>query len=98
MTKLTANETVALLKELFEIKYGGKEQGRFKISIDNLLELSGHTLFTRSFIEELEAQAAEEGIMLINIGSFYAIMELSILKGYRNVPPHVVLKINSKKA
>ncbi len=96
MTKLTANETVALLKELFEFNFGGKEKGRFKISIDKLLELSGHTLFTRRFFEELEAQAAEEGIMLINIGSFYAVIELDILKGYRNVPPHVVLKILKK--
>jgi len=90
MAKLTAKETVELLKEVFKQDFGGKENGRYKISIERLLHLTGHQVLSLAFITELMEEAIDEGIILINTGASYSVIEMSIVRGYRNVPPSVI--------
>lgn len=96
MSKLSVKETVSLLKELFKISFGGKEGGRYKISIERLLHLSGSQFSSPRWIEEIQEEAAEQGVAIINVGASYSVIEMTILKGYRNVPPSVVESLHKK--
>ncbi len=92
MTKRTALETATLLKEVFNLKFGGKPSGRYQISHAHLLKLAGHRIFSQDFLEQLIIDGFDQGIAIIDIGTSFAVIELSILEGFRNVPPSVIEK------
>lgn len=94
MTKRTALETATLLKEIFNLKFGGKPSGRYQISHGNLLRLTGHRIFSQDFLEQLIIEGLDQGITIIDIGTSFAVIELSILEGFRNVPHNVIEKIS----
>ena len=94
MTKRTAQETATLLKEIFNLKFGGKPSGRYQISHAHLLKLAGHKIFSQGFLEQLVIEGFDQGVAIIDIGTSYAVIELSILEGFRNVPPAAIEKIS----
>lgn len=93
MTKRTTAETATHLKEILNLKFGGKPSGRFQISHGNLLKLAGHKIFPHDFIEQLKIEAIDVGIAIIDLGTSFAVIDLSILEGFRNVPPAVIDKM-----
>ncbi len=93
MQKRTSLETAQLLNKLFNIKFGGKLSGRYQISRKHLLKISGYKVFPNAFLDQLFLDGLDIGFIVIDIGSSYAVIEFSILEGYRNVPPSVIEKI-----
>jgi hypothetical protein len=93
MTKRTAFETATLLKEIFVQKFGGKPSGRYQIYRGHLLKLAGHRIFPPSFLEQLTIEGLDLGIAIVDIGTSFAVIELSVLEGFRNVP-HAVIEKN----
>ena len=97
MTKRTPLETANLLKEIFKENFGGKPSGRYQISRKHLLQLAGYKVFPSLFLDHLIFDGLEVGIVIFDIGAGFAVTELSIFEGYRNVPPAVIEKIIEKK-
>ncbi len=93
MNQIYIDVVVSKLQKIFSIDFGGKRNGRFKISYQRLQQISGRAILNESFMERLLDCAFANGITIINLGNEFSIIETSILSGYRNVPQGIVDKI-----
>ena len=83
--KATAAEMAVRLAELYEESFGGKDRGRYRISMKYLRELSGcprlYVEDTRSIERELYAR----GYVLVDLESFFVVLSQKTFGSYRRV-------------
>jgi hypothetical protein len=87
---MKTHEEVALdLKRLYASTFGGKSQGRYKISRDDLKRLAGREQLKADFIFKLMAEAeVEHAIKVIELagGRFFGVIEEAKMLAWRSVP------------
>ncbi len=87
---MKTHEEVALdLKRLFTSTFGGKSQGRYKISRDDLKRLAGREQLRDDFVFKLMAEAeVEHSIKVIEIagGRYFGVIEVAKMLAWRSVP------------
>lgn len=74
------------LIRLYTTTFGGKLEGRYKISRFNLAKLCGKEFINDKDIEFLTEVAAAKGLVIIYLGHEFAILDNKIPRGYRDVP------------
>lgn len=87
------HEVVALLAELYEQEFGGKERGRFKIARSSLRRLMGNKRLRDSAISEIADAALDAGYILIDLGDYFAVVEEAVMLNYRPVPKSVLAQV-----
>lgn len=92
MNKRDIDEIVNNLKSFFTIPFGGKPDGRYQISRERLRKLSGRPFLKDTFLADLIETAFASGLVIIDIGDAFAVIESSIVTGYRNLPPAILEK------
>ena len=88
----SAQEIAHILKEIINLEFGGKERGRFQISRSKLRALSARKRIGDSFVFELTEACFENGLVFIDIGDFYAVLECPTMHNYRRVPTNIIKK------
>lgn len=73
------------LAELYEKEFGGKERGRFRISLKLLQELAGRRRLYTDDIQIIGRELFERGYVLIDMESFFAVLSQKTLTSYRRV-------------
>ena len=84
------HEVVALLAQLYEEEFGGKERGRFKIARSSLRRLTGNKRLRDSAISDIADAALDAGYVLIDLGDYFAVVEEAVMLNYRPVPKSVL--------
>lgn len=83
-------KVIAVLKEIYEAEFGGKDQGRFKIARDHMLSLMGVSRLYDSDSQHLVDEAFKQGVVLINADSYFHVILLPEITNWRPAPKRVV--------
>lgn len=89
---LQSKEVVAELIRIYELPFGGKPRGRFKIAIRDLIKLSGMKNLGK-YLPEIIEIAIERGYILDDIGDYISVVELRVPLSYRIPSKKVMFKI-----
>ena len=81
--KRSAATVAAMLELLYDQRFGGKENGRFRISRKFLREIARRQRISDDFLDELADELFELGFVLINAETFLAVLNQRLLNGYR---------------
>lgn len=73
------------LAELYDREFGGKKSGRYRIPQKLLRELLGRRRLYDEDITALSRALFEEGYVLIDMDSFYVVMNANSFVNYRRV-------------
>lgn len=90
MKNRTPEEMATLLKQIYELEFGGKGRGRYKISRSNFRQLSKRRRLEESTIIRIIDEAFEEGLIVTDLGDYFSVVEHSVMANYRPVPKSVL--------
>ncbi len=90
MDKAKTEAIARELCDLFEVEFGGKPRGRYRISEKFLRHLMGVTRLYPETITSLQRAVFERGFVLIDMDSFFVIIGAKTLATYRRVGPALV--------
>ena len=93
----TAHEVAQDLAKLHEMEFGGKRRGRMRISRAGLRELSKRGRLERPFLEQLAGEVLEEGLVLIDLDDYFALIQAKVMRRYRSVTKTVVKRLLAQK-
>lgn len=83
---MTNYETAARhLSSLYGKSFGGKSNGRYRLSSKQLREMLGRKRLYEDDIEQLTRAALEAGLVLINMDSFFVVLSANTFVNYRRV-------------
>lgn len=94
----TPREVVEDLKHLYRQPFGGKERGRMRISRARLRELSIRGRLEEAFIQELTDVALDEGLVIVNLDDYFAIVKKSTMLRYRSVTKSMLNELKEEVA
>ncbi len=78
-------ETADYLVSLYAKRFGGKDQGRYRISDKLFRKLSGRRRLYEEDIIALTRAMFERGYVLIDMGSFFVVLSANTFVNYRRV-------------
>lgn len=93
----TAHEVAHDLAELHEMEFGGKRRGRMRIARARLRELSKRGRLEESFLQQLDAEVLERGLVLIDLDDYFALIQAKVMRRYRSVTKTEVKKFLAQK-
>ena len=73
------------LAEIYDKPFGGKPNGRFRISGKMLRVISGRRRLPPSYIKELADEMFELGFVLLDMESYYAVASARTFASYRRL-------------
>lgn len=71
------------LAALYEQKFGGKDNGRYRISAKLVRDAAGRRRFYEADVRALTRALLERGFILIDMDSFYVVMSANSFVNYR---------------
>lgn len=86
----TPEEMALLIKKIYELEFGGKSRGRFKISRSNFRQLSQRQRLEDSTIQRITDEAFELGFIVTDLGDHFAVVEHKVMMNYRPVPKSIL--------
>lgn len=89
MNKPVGDVAQALI-DIYEQTFGGKNRGRFKISRSNLRRLSGRKRLEDTTIEKIADAAYDKGLIVVDLGDYFAVVEEGVMRNYRPVPKSIL--------
>ncbi len=75
----------AMLVMLYDEQFGGKPNGRFRVSRKVLREIAGRRILSDSFLREVSEEVFELGFVLINCDAYLAVQSQKLFNSYRRV-------------
>ncbi len=73
------------LAALYEQEFGGKDRGRYRISLKLFQELAGRRRLYSDDIQRIGRALFERGYVMIDMESFFAVLSQKTLTSYRRV-------------
>lgn len=73
------------LADIYDKPFGGKVNGRYRISPKMLRKIAGRARISDSFITELADELFEIGFVLLDLESYYAIASARTFASYRRL-------------
>lgn len=80
---IAVDAIVAKLTALYEQPFGGKKRGRFRISTKLMCRLAGRRRLWREDIEAIRRGLYENGYLLVDMDTFFAIVGQQTFASYR---------------
>ena len=84
-TRITAADVASNLADLYGLSFGGKPNGRYRVSPKLMRRLSGRRRLTEAFIGQLEDELFELGFSLVDLELFYAVVSVQTFASYRRL-------------
>ena len=88
-------EVAAQLALLYERGFGGKERGRYRISMKHLRALTKRKRIPGSLLRRIAEELFELGYVLIDMETFFVILAQRTFNSYRRVSDTAVLGLLS---
>ncbi len=79
-----------ILKDLYSKKFWSKPKGKYQITKEHLIQLTGQKTIDDSQINNIKHKLEQLGFVIIDIGASFAIIEMKILSGFRKVPKRII--------
>ncbi len=73
------------LAALYEVAFGGKERGRFRISMKLMREITGRRRLYEDDIRAIWRELLELGYVLIDMETYFCVLHQRTLANYRRV-------------
>lgn len=73
------------LAELYEQKFGGKQRGRYRLSMKQMRVLTGRRRVPGDTIRRIAEELFELGYVLIDLETFFVILAQGTFRSYRRV-------------
>ncbi|MDJ0949381.1 MAG: hypothetical protein QNJ94_10705 [Alphaproteobacteria bacterium] len=73
------------LVELYEEGFGGKERGRYRISMKHMRALTGRRRVTGEVVQKIGEELFELGFVLIDLETFFVVLAQRTFRSYRRV-------------
>lgn len=73
------------LAALYEQKFGGKERGRYRISMKQMRALTDRRRVPGDLIRKIGGELFELGYVLIDLETFFAVLAQGTFRSYRRV-------------
>ena len=93
----TTREVAEDLTRIYEKSFGGKQRGRMRISRVRLRDLSKRGRLEETFLQELTAAALDEGLVLVNLEDYFAVVKADTMRRYRSVTKAVLEELEMEK-
>ena len=93
MAQQNSAEIALRLATLYHQRFGGKRTGRFRISRRYLLELSGRRRLPERLLRDVANEMFEQGFVLIDLESFFVVLDQKLFVGYRRVTRKIIGKL-----
>ena len=81
----TAATVSAMLAAIYDQRFGGKESGRYRISRKFLREIARRRRISDEFVAEITDELFEQGLVIVNVETYFAVLSQSLLNSYRHV-------------
>lgn len=94
----TPRQVAAQLAELYERGFGGKERGRYRISMKHLRVLTKRKRVPSILLRKIAEELFELGYVLIDMETFVVVMAQRTFTSYRRVSDGAVLGIIGHEA
>ncbi|SNR43234.1 hypothetical protein [Puniceibacterium sediminis] len=85
------------LAGLYGKNFGGKATGRYRLSSKQVKELLGRKRLYADDIDQLTRAALEEGLVLIDMDSFFVVLSANAFVNYRRVSAEALAAAMSGK-
>lgn len=83
-------EVANALLSMYNKPFAGKTSGQFRISRSNLRMLVNTPVLYDATIQEIYKASMAMGLIVIELGDYFSVLEVSTVGGYRTVPKHIV--------
>ncbi len=94
----SASAVATTLAQLYELAFGGKQNGRYRISRKFLHEIAGRRKISDDFLRDVAEEVFEAGFILIDLGTYIAVLNQSLTNNYRHVTKNAVAEILARQA
>ncbi|NQV58923.1 MAG: hypothetical protein HQ502_04605 [Alphaproteobacteria bacterium] len=81
----TPIEVAKKLADFYDQSFGGKSNGRYRISPKNLRRLAGRRRISEEFKRLLAEEMFEEGYVFIDMDTFYVVINARSFTNYRRL-------------
>ncbi len=78
---------------MYEMEFGGKQNGRFRISRKFFHEIAGRRKVSDAFVTDVAEEVFEAGFILIDLGTYVAVISQTLTKNYRHVTKNAVAEV-----
>jgi hypothetical protein len=84
------SQAAKMLDEIYQEKFGGKSKVRYRISRADLLALSRKKTFCDNDIKRFQTLLQRHGLIFIDLGAEFAVLEEEKMKHYRKVTKSII--------
>ncbi len=81
----TERQVAQQLAELYQWKFGGKDRGRFRISMKHMQALTGRKRVPEETVRKIAEELFELGFVLIDLETFFVVLAQRTFRSYRRV-------------
>ena len=89
----TQRQVAAQLAELYERSFGGKERGRYRVSMKHLRALTGRKRVPPLVVRRIAEELFELGYVMIDMETFFVVLAQRTFASYRRVSDAAVLEL-----
>lgn len=93
---VTEREVAARLAALYDRRFGGKDRGRYRISMKHLRALTGRRRVPAETVERIGEELYELGYVLIDLETFFVVLAQRTFTSYRRVSDHCVASFEAE--
>ena len=93
MKKINYDSMAAQLIKMYDSGFGGKEAGRYRISLKHLKAMCGRRRISSKEIEKLKRHIYELGFVLVDLENFYILLSQKTFTNYRRINDEIISSI-----
>jgi len=83
--RLNGRQVAERLADLCDQRFGGKDRGRFRISMKHLRALAGRKRIPVGLVSKISEELFELGYVLIDLETYFIVMSQATFRSYRRV-------------
>jgi hypothetical protein len=89
----TEREVAAQLAELYQRSFGGKQRGRYRVSMKHLRVLTGRKRVPPLLLRKIAEELFDLGYVLIDMETFFVVLAQRTFTSYRRVSDSAILSL-----
>jgi hypothetical protein len=83
--RMNGRQVAERLADLYDQKFGGKDRGRFRISMKHLRALAGRKRIPVGLVSKISEELFELGYVLVDLETYFIVMSQATFRSYRRV-------------
>jgi len=91
-------QVAELLANLYEVEFGGKARGRYRIAMKHMRLLTGRKRMPPSTIRKISEELFELGLVMIDMETFFVVLAQRTFNSYRRVSDHCMPEAKDQSA